>query len=46
MIMIQGSAWMKKQSIPPEYFILNSESGFTHTSARGSYGNMEQYGAG
>ena len=34
---------MEKQSIPPEYFILNSESGFAYISTIGSLtdGNME-----
>ena len=27
---------MEKQSIPPEYFLLNSESGFAHNSSTGS----------
>ena len=42
-IMIQGLGWMKKQSISPEYFILNSNSGFAHISITGSLAdsNME-----
>ena len=29
MIMVQGSTWMEKYSIPPEYFVLNSYSVFS-----------------
>lgn len=32
----QGPASITKHSIPPEYFVLNSESGFTHFSTTGS----------
>ena len=43
MITIQGSAQMQKQSVPPEYFLLNLETGFAHSSTRGSLAddNME-----
>ena len=42
MITIQGSAWMEQQSIPPEYFVFNSESGFARVLPHSlTDGNME-----
>ena len=37
MITIQGLAWMEKRSIPSEYFVLNSESGFAYIFTQGHW---------
>ena len=43
MITIQGLTAVEKHSIPPEYFVLNSENGLAHISTTGSLtdGNKE-----